>query len=89
MMLVHKGEELPRLKESQYSLVHVDLRTGKVLDAKAEKPCDITKEDWVLIFESLEEAEAYALATISQLPRLQCSIYDYEKQWVKDVTNKK
>ena len=87
-MLAHKGKELPTLPESQYSLVHVDPRTGKVLDTKGEKPCDVTKDDWALIFDSLEEAEAYALEMISRLPDLQCSIYDHQKEWVKDVTNK-
>ena len=87
MMLAHKGKELPILPEGQYSVVHIDPRTGKVLDAKAEKPCDVSQEEWALIFESLETAEAYALDMTSRPPGLKCSIYDHQKRWVKDVSN--
>lgn len=88
MMRAYRGQGLPALPDGQYSVVHVDPRTGKVLDAKGEKPCDVTQEDWVLIFESLDEAETYAFEITSRLPGLQCSIHDDQKRWVKDVTSK-
>ena len=88
MMRPHKGPGLPTLPEGQHSVVQVDPSTGKVLDAKGERPCDVTQEDWALIFESLEDAETYAQTITSQLPNLQCSIYDHKKQWIKDVTSK-
>lgn len=84
-MKTHKGSELPTLREKQCSLIYVDGWTGKVLDAKAEKPCDVTREDWVVIFDSFEEAELHASKMIAQHPGLQCSIYDYQKQWVKNI----
>ena len=87
MMREYSGKELPRLPENQFSLVHVDAWTGKVLDVKGQKPCDVAKEDWVLIFDSMEEAETYAKNIITLLPDVKCSIYDHQKQWVKDVSN--
>lgn len=87
MMRTYRGKDLPTLLDKQYSLIHVDMRTGKILDAEGKRPCDVTKEDWVLIFDSLEEAEAYASEKVAQQGGLQCSIFDSQTQWVKHVAN--
>ena len=84
----YKGEELPTLEENHYSLIHVDVWTGKVLDAKGERPCNVSEVEWVLVFESLEEAVTYAGGVISRLPDVKCSIFDHNRQWVRDVSNK-
>lgn len=87
-MRTYKGEELPTLVEDQYSLIHVDGWTGKVIDAKGEKPCDVTKVEWALIFESLEEAKTYARGLRSRLPNVKCSIFDHDRQWAQDISDK-
>jgi len=87
MIRNYRGNELPTLDENQYSLVNIDVWTGKVLDITGAKPCDTAREDWVLIFDSLDQAEAHAVTIIAQRSEVRCSIYDYQKQWVKDVAN--
>ena len=74
MIRNHRGNELPTLEKTQYSLVNIDVWTGKVLGITGEKPCDIAKEDWALIFDSLERAEAHAVMMIAKLSDVGCSI---------------
>jgi hypothetical protein len=83
----YRGNELPTLDQNRYSLVTIDGWTGKVRDITGEKPCDTAKEDWVLIFDSLEEAEAHGVTMITRRSDVRCSIYDYQKQWVKDIAS--
>jgi hypothetical protein len=83
----YRATELPFLPPSQFSLIQADAWTGKVLTVDGELK-NQTDHDWILIFDTLEEAELYAQKRISEMPDVECNLYDHDKKFVKKWVNK-
>lgn len=94
-------ENLPKLDEGQYAVLHCEVRTGIVTlpdgkrwirDDAVFKPFP-NMERWIgkgevwLIFDSLVQAQEYAKAKIIVAPEIECWIYNHQNQSIERIWN--
>ena len=77
---------MPKLLPMQCYLIQCDVWTGKVLTVSG-KVKGLSDEDWIIVFESFEEADTYGKKQVSQDENLQCYIYDFKDTCIKEIFN--
>ena len=65
-------EDLPAMEPHQFSVTQSEARTGKVLTLDGRRRTIGSGDDWVLIFESFEDAERFVTQRIAERPDVEC-----------------
>ena len=74
IMRKYRGEHLPILSPPQVSLIQADVWTGKVLTVDGELK-DLSDNDWILVFDSISDADRYAEKRICDSPDKWITVY--------------
>jgi hypothetical protein len=69
-----KKAEVPKLKNRQCSVIFAEVNTGIVLTPAGER--HVGQAECYSIFNSVEEALAFAQTYVERHPTVECSIYD-------------
>jgi hypothetical protein len=70
----YSGSEPPRLDPGEYSVSLAELATGIVLNLDGKRRFTGSTDDWIVIFESLSDAENFAQQQIARNPDIECVI---------------
>lgn len=77
------NEKIPKLGTGQFSIVFAERSTGIILTPDGNRY--LGQGEFFAIFNSLDEAEAYARNRVEHNPELECSIRDCDGNHVKFV----
>lgn len=87
-MKIFNDTNYPRLEPHQFLVIQAEVWTGKILDLNGKIRDERDKSSWLMIFESLKEAEAFAENRINQFPDIECWIQSYDGLYKKRVFKK-
>ncbi len=74
-MRTYRGKTMPKLRGTQAGVVLCEKATGLVLTTALVPKVGGKDDEWLLIFESVDEAQAYAAVVVRDRPDLECWIY--------------
>jgi len=77
----------PKVPKSKLALFQIELRTGIVLDLSGQRR--LGKEDWFLLFDSLEEAKRHAEVVITRNPEIECVIQDDQNRNIATIRDER
>jgi hypothetical protein len=72
------------VEPGQYYIVLAEINTGIVLTLDGMR--NITGKTPYIAFDSVEEAERYAYQKVSEIPEIECNIYNDKSEFVKVIT---
>jgi len=84
-MKTYAGKGVPKLLEGQYSLIQAETWTGKILTLDGRRYDSQNHTDYILVFDSLDEAETYARNRAEEAPDVECHIHDHNGEFVKTI----
>jgi hypothetical protein len=73
----------PLIKDFQYTLIHAERSTGILLTLDGERFTGIG--ELYKVFDSIEEAEIYAINKVDTEPTIECAIYDSQGKPAKII----
>jgi hypothetical protein len=77
--------DFPNLKPGQIALFHAEVRTGIVTFPDGRRYLGIG--DYWMIFDSLGEAKQYAQRKTTEIPEIECWLYDASNQPIERIWN--
>ena len=75
---------IPKLQKGQFSIIFAEVKTGIILTLDGKRRQG-NQGEFYLIFNSFEEAKAFAENKINTNPEIECSIRDENGDQVKAV----
>lgn len=87
-MKMISGSHLPNQNETNYSLILIDVYTGIVLTTEGKQKKS-SNEEWMFIFDNLEETEVFARQKSRENQTIQCAIFDGLGKFVKIIPEDK
>lgn len=73
-----------KVKSGQYYIVLAEVNTGIIVDSAGAR--NLNPIIPFTVFDDLESAEDYALKKVTELPKLECNIYDDKSVRIKIIT---
>ena len=71
---------LPLLKEGQVAVVQSEVDTGIVLTPEGQR--HLGEGEWFLVFDSIEEAQEFAMSVVLDKPEVECGLYDFKGNYL-------
>lgn len=86
-MQTFNGKDIPKLKLNEFLVFQAEVWTGIILDLQGKRRNSNEEKDWILIFESLEQAETFANNRVAELPDVECWVQNYNGEYKKRIFN--
>ena len=79
--------DFPKIRLGQFAVLQAELATGIVLKLDGER-CLGSGESW-LILDFLDEATAYSNQKVSDVPEIECNIYNHLNEHIPTISCRK
>lgn len=86
-METYRGIGTPPLSSGQYYVTQAEVWTGIILTLDGKRRDTRSGEPYILVFDTLAEAEGYAEAKVLNAPEVECHILDHDGNMLKRVVN--
>ena len=80
-MKAYGGNGYPQIEPDQYSVTQANVWTGHVLRLDGERRQRDSDDEWLLVFDSFEEAKGFVEKRIEEKPEIECWIRSFDGKY--------